>query len=258
MKFVACAPEDSSGGECLGDEECGPGSRCNHDVCLPPPGCNWGDPCPPVCYGRCEPAQNGCDLVDCQMGFHCEVVCADDPGNGGGSGGGKDCGYPNPCPSPPPEPCTPVCVPDDDHPVGECSGPVACDSLPPACPPTTVPGVANGCWTGYCIPVAACGHDPGTCFHPGDPICRSLPPACPSGTVPGVINACWSGYCIPDFACEPPATCEALGDEAACRARTDCRPVFEGVGCTCDANGVCECRERKFQRCEASFEPPLP
>lgn len=37
-----------------------------------------------------------------------------------------------------------------------CDGDVTCDSLPPECPENTVPGRANSCWTGYCIPQVHC------------------------------------------------------------------------------------------------------
>ena len=34
-----------------------------------------------------------------------------------------------------------------------------------SCPANTTPGIANGCWTGYCIPNAACGSpNPGECY----------------------------------------------------------------------------------------------
>src|SRR2546430_11136804 len=46
---------------------------------------------------------------------------------------------------------------------GTCSGVVMCDLASPACPGGTPAGIANGCWTGYCIPTADCG-SPG----PGD------------------------------------------------------------------------------------------
>ena len=78
-----------------------------------------------------------------------------------------------------------------------------CPTLPPACPQGTTPGIANGCRSGYCIPLAECGHDPGECR--GEVACDAAPPACPAGTVPGIDGACWSGYCIPEAACEPEA-----------------------------------------------------
>jgi len=43
--------------------------------------------------------------------------------------------------------------PDDP---GLCYGEITCDSLPPDCPAETMPGISDGCWTGYCIPVADC------------------------------------------------------------------------------------------------------
>lgn len=33
---------------------------------------------------------------------------------------------------------------------------VTCDALPPECPADTLPGIRDGCWTGYCIPVDQC------------------------------------------------------------------------------------------------------
>lgn len=50
-----------------------------------------------------------------------------------------------------------LCAPEGADP-GSCAGqPVACDALPPQCPANTEPGVANGCWTGACIPSKYCG-----------------------------------------------------------------------------------------------------
>ena len=47
------------GGECqtacYGDADCEAGKSCNAaEVCLPPPGCGAGDPCPQVCTGWCD------------------------------------------------------------------------------------------------------------------------------------------------------------------------------------------------------------
>jgi hypothetical protein len=245
-QFVACATEQGPTA-CLEDAECGPGYECNlTDYCLPHPDCNEtgdGGACPPVCYGQCVPATSGCDLIDCAPGYHCEVTCRDEPGCREGPDGG--CAPPI---------CDVTCVPDGSTgPVGECTGETFCPTLPPACPQGTTPGIANGCWTGYCIPLAACGHDPGECH--GDVACDSLPPACPAGTVPGIDGACWSGYCIPEAACEPEA-CEDLASEQACRVRTDCAPVYEGQDCTCRPGGGCECREHVYARCETGVSLP--
>jgi hypothetical protein len=40
---------------CYGDQDCPPGTTCNAaEICLAPPGCKPGLPCPAVCYGWCE------------------------------------------------------------------------------------------------------------------------------------------------------------------------------------------------------------
>ena len=48
-----------------------------------------------------------------------------------------------------------LCVPEGKSP-GRCFEQAACDAAPPGCPPNARPGVANGCYTGACIPVEHC------------------------------------------------------------------------------------------------------
>jgi hypothetical protein len=43
---------------------------------------------------------------------------------------------------------------------GTCYGEVLCDGPVPECPPDTLPGVKDGCYTGFCIPVAQCESQP--------------------------------------------------------------------------------------------------
>jgi hypothetical protein len=43
---------------------------------------------------------------------------------------------------------------------GLCYAPVDCTALPPECPADTMPGIAEGCFTGYCIPVEDCESQP--------------------------------------------------------------------------------------------------
>jgi len=45
---------------------------------------------------------------------------------------------------------------DEAQVAGTCHGQVACRAEPPTCPANTTPGVANGCWTGSCIPNSVC------------------------------------------------------------------------------------------------------
>ena len=47
-----------------------------------------------------------------------------------------------------------LCVNEGADP-GNCD-PAACDAIPPSCPSQTTPGVANGCFTGVCIPNDLC------------------------------------------------------------------------------------------------------
>lgn len=48
-----------------------------------------------------------------------------------------------------------VCAPEGATP-GRCTGEVLCDRLPVKCPSTHTPGIANGCYTGACIPTDLC------------------------------------------------------------------------------------------------------
>jgi hypothetical protein len=163
-----------------------------------------------------------CASVDCAPGYTCTEVCD------GGT-------------------CGPKCVPSQHEP-GECYGAVTCNEMAPACPSNTTPGVSNGCYTGYCIPLSDCGpKDPGTCT--GAVACATPPPACPAGTTAGRKNGCWSGYCIPDSQC-PLASCATLTTESSCVSRADCSPVYTGADCTCYPDH-CECNDLTFDRCEA-------
>ncbi|MFT3696985.1 MAG: hypothetical protein QM831_27835 [Kofleriaceae bacterium] len=132
---------------------------------------------------------------------------------------------------------------------GACGGSITCGVQPPICPANTTPGIANGCWTGYCIPNADCGsHDPGQCYAPVT--CNMGQPSCPAGTEAGVVDGCYSGYCIPDSACEK-LSCEQLPDQASCTSRADCQAVYTGTNCTCDSNG-CTCQDETYTRCEVA------
>lgn len=138
-----------------------------------------------------EPNPNGCYADDdCLPGYECTAATECEPPPGCGADG-------QPCP----DVCWGRCVPvDDSSGPGTCDGEVACDALPPSCPEGTVPGIADGCWTGWCIPVEDCDpNDPGECF--GEVACDEMAPACPGGTVPGVRDGCYTGYCIPLGAC---------------------------------------------------------
>ena len=329
--FSYCAPEPWGQG-CYGNQDCPAGYECNADTeCMPDPSCPPDGACPAICYGQCVPAQNGCDAVDCGLGYHCELQCypcdpvdpndtscdfpcdvtcvADFPSCDDGTTCAPGshcetvctdpdpmCDDPNGCaggcsttcvPDVPPDcggttcepgthceeqcppctmgdpaceaPCWIGCVPDGVPDPGTCDGEIWCDGIPPTCPDGTVAGIADGCWTGYCIPVEDCGpNDPGSCY--GDVVCDAAPPACPPNSVPGIRNGCYTGYCIPTWDCDQTATCESL-DEYGCNARQDCTPVYNGGGCTCYPDGTCSCSDWQFDHCETGGvvdPPPMP
>ena len=73
----------------------------------------------------------------------------------------------------------------------DCSSPVDCKALPPECPRGTLPGVADGCWTGSCVPAAACDKVPDCALCPDSTMC--------------VQNQAW----VTEQTCEPiPAGCQ--------------------------------------------------
>jgi hypothetical protein len=226
--FNQCIPEPANVGACSA-VTCAPGTHCETQCAH----CN--DPtkaCPQYCVAECV-ADSDCSTVLCGPNQVCEEVCS-----------GPVCDPPGPCP----QTCQPTCVAASTDP-GQCTGTITCNGAPPKCPQNTTAGIANGCWTGYCIPNAACGNpDPGVCNGPVT--CQIAQPACPAGTEPGALNGCWTGYCIPDADCGP-TTCGSITDEKSCVARTDCEAVYNGTGCTCDANG-CTCTTETFARCESA------
>lgn len=183
LEFIACGTETTTATGCYSNEECPSGWDCTSDTeCLPPPGCDPGEDCPAVCYGTCvPPATNVCETVDCQPGYTCEprcypcdsapgVECPDAPWCEAvcvpvstktcdeidcvaGFHCEETCGT---CPinSDCDPTCTAACEPNADP--GSCTEEAQCDSVPPACPAGTTPGVRFGCWTGYCIPTWQC------------------------------------------------------------------------------------------------------
>lgn len=232
--FNQCFPEPAA--QC-GGVECAAGSHCEEQCAKCDPSGNGG--CMDDCVIVCVPDQDSCVAVDCAPGSHCEETCD----------AGPVCDPPGPCPPPT---CAATCVPDAGDP-GECYELVTCNSAPPACPPSTTPGVEDGCYTGYCIPISACSHDPGTCDGPL--ACDVAPPACPTGTEPGIANGCWSGFCIPDWACTSTPTCESITDEKTCVSRADCTAIYDGMNCTCDPAGNCMCQDQTFARCTTGGKP---
>jgi hypothetical protein len=225
QKFDRCIAEPA--GQC-GGVDCGDGAHCE-EQCTP---CDTtdGSMCTSTCQPMCVPDET-CADVDCGPGTTCAEQCDATTDLVGA--------------------CHPTCVPTNQDP-GSCTGSITCGLMAPACPAGSTAGIANGCYTGYCIPNADCGaHDPGQCYATAT--CATPPPQCPSGTLPGVANGCYTGYCIPTGSCEL-AACETLPTEQACSGRADCTPVYTGTDCTCYP-GYCDCEVLTYARCESQLMP---
>ncbi len=224
--YATCVPNQPTSCEAM---TCGPGTHCEERCfpCDPIPGDTL---CGASCDVQCVPDPSPtCAAVTCAPGNACVERC-----NANGQ-------------------CWPACVPVNPDP-GSCTGNLYCFAMPPACPANTVAGIADGCWTGYCIPSNECGpNNPGTCGG-NDAICAVPPPSCPTGTVAGQRNGCWSGYCIPESQCNAGVTCESLTTEAACSNRNDCITAYTGEQCTCYPDR-CECQSTTFARCETAVFP---
>ena len=153
--------------------------------------------------------------------------------------------------------CWGQCVPDGGG-AGTCtSSEILCDALPPECPAGTVPGILNGCWSGYCIPFDACDPpiDPGSCHEPV--VCTAAEPKCPQGSVAGRANGCFTGFCIPVEQCETKVECESIESEQECQARADCTAKYEGKNCERGEQGWM-CEEWNFQFCSSDGTGPEP
>lgn len=63
----------------------------------------------------------------------------------------------------------------------------------------------------------------------------------------GAANATYT-QCAPNT---PPPACSTLTTAAACSARTDCEPIYDGTQCTCDPSG-CMCQDETFDHCQSN------
>lgn len=155
----------------------GGGGTCN-DPCNPCPATGATDIAQPdwaMCYGSCE----GLDESTCKATSACRAVYAGDafyqcwetapsgPVEGGDCTalGAQECSRHDDCvahhaagsPIGTFTSCGPEGTTQDP---GSCVGAVTCTTPEPACPPNTIAGRRNGCWTGYCIPYAQCDQLP--------------------------------------------------------------------------------------------------
>ena len=98
------------------------------------------------------------------------------------------------------------------------------------------------CDDGNMINTDACTN---TCTLPtagscaGTITCNIVPPVCPSNKVPLIKDGCYTGECQLLTACDVPPSCEAIHNENACSARTDCDAVYNGINCRRPDGAVC-------------------
>jgi hypothetical protein len=164
-------------------------SSCN-DTCGPCPGGaiyipSWGQ-CDSPCVGLPESecmANDQCRVARSHEGYYTQWLGGDDfmgcyPLNTGNAPDVERCegldaeqcawqsdctalyeGAPGQCNGVTPEQCIGAqfkqCITESRTDPGTCE-PAECRAVPPSCPSGTTPGVANGCYTGACIPTNFC------------------------------------------------------------------------------------------------------
>jgi hypothetical protein len=160
-----CSRHDDCVARHYASSSCGGGTPAEGADCAP-----ITDPSQVGVFQSCaaEPAQQqGCyEDWECPSGQTCnsEEICLPGPYSCG-TGGEADALIP--CDNR----CYGYCVPAGDPDPGNCYEPALCDAVSPACPDGTLPGVRNGCYTGYCIPLAECPDDPPACDTLGESDC---------------------------------------------------------------------------------------
>jgi hypothetical protein len=106
----------------------------------------------PIQGGGCD----GLDATTCSMHDDCSAV--HEPACPDGDAAGIEAPEPVDCTTPG---AFGFCIAEGETGgPGECEGEVTCDGLLPDCPEGTTPGIADGCYTGYCIPLEDCDGAP--------------------------------------------------------------------------------------------------
>ncbi len=163
-----CSRHDDCVAQHYASSSCGGGTPAEGADCAPEI-----DPYTVGVFQACapEPTQaQGCyEDFECPSGTTCnsEEVCL--PGPYACNLGGGEADALIPCDNR----CYGYCVEVGDPDPGNCYEQALCDSIGPTCPEGTLPGVRNGCWSGYCIPVAECPDDPPACETLGQADCEA-------------------------------------------------------------------------------------
>ena len=166
--YGAC--ENETEAQCLADANC---HAAYSDDPTPQPvfwGC-WDLPPSGAITGACD----GLDAQTCSEHSDCASLytgpvnqpagfvpafekCIAEPGAGSGPCAGVSCGAGNECVVTPAAATTPMCEPTTIG--GACTGTVTCAVAMPVCPSGTTAGIANNCYTGFCIPSSECAPPP--------------------------------------------------------------------------------------------------
>jgi hypothetical protein len=157
--------------------------------------------------------------------------------------------------------------PPCDNQCGPCPG-VAAGEAQPANPDWgSCYGVCSSLMEADCLANASCHAaylDEGSALAPAFWQCWDLPP---TGAITGSCAGADAQTCSEHTDCfslfttgqstyescqqeAVPAACSTLTTEAACKARTDCDPIYIGMNCTCDPSG-CMCATETYDHCQS-------
>jgi hypothetical protein len=119
---------------------------------------------------------------------------------------------------------TPVCELGECTIEWSCAEPVDCAVAPPPCEEGTLPSIADGCFTGACVPVDQCDAVPDCSFCTANQVCVT------TEALPGPSYSCLP---MPE-ACGGTPSCACL--EGACNPRFEiCVDGRDGITCSCPA-----------------------
>ncbi|ACY17724.1 hypothetical protein [Haliangium ochraceum] len=203
-----CVPEGSDPGFCESDEDCPMGTYCfeEFNLCVSSQSCEGDDECGNGMM--CDSSRNTCVPAPCTSNEECGEGCYCDFATGSCVEAGlcetdEQCADGLVC-----EVERNSCVPADSEPPfdpGSCEGEVLCDGLPPECGDDAFPGIADGCYTGACIPAADCEREP-------EPSCESLA----DEDICLERADCTATYVGVNCTCESGVNCNCSAEDSAC------------------------------------------
>ena len=117
-----------------------------------------------------------------------------------------------------------------------------CERVEPACPAGTTPGLRNGCYTDYCIPLGACEAAPPCEEIPAEATCIAREDCAPFYR--GENCTCDAQACTcEDAGGGEPACCATVWDEACVGAASDAAACASSCPCGFCGNGALDSGE---------------